>query len=234
LNDLIGTMIYAALSVFAAWLFYDSLPAAFVSVPFYFLFRKVLKAHRIRKDNEKLAEEFLRALVSVSTSISAGISAENAFVIAASDMEKLYGKGRMTRELGIINTQVGTGARLTDALYDLARRTNIQEIYDFAVVFKVAKEKGSDLSAVISSCSDIMEAKRESECEARVMIRAKQYEQRVMCIIPPGILLYLRLSSGSFIEVLYHNPLGIVIMTVCLMVYVLAICLSEKIGDVRV
>ncbi len=234
MSDLIYTVVYMVLSVFAAWLFYDSFAAALFAVPFYFLFRKALRAYGRRRDDEKLTEEFLRSLVSVSTSITAGISPEKAFVIAASDMEKLYGKGRMVRELSVINTQVGTGMRLTDALYDLAKRTNIQEIYDFAVVFRVAMEKGSDLSAVISSCSDIMEAKRDSECEARVMIRAKQYEQRIMCIIPPGILLYLRLSSGSFIEVLYHDPRGIAIMTICLFVYIFAICLSEKIGDVRV
>ena len=79
-----------------------------------------------------------------------------------------------------------------------------------------------------------MEDRLRSENEARTMIRARQYEQRVMCIIPPGILIYLRLSSGSFIEVLYHNPLGITVMSICLLTYVFAVFISEKIGDVRI
>ena len=33
---------------------------------------------------------------------------------------------------------------------------------------------------------------------------------------------------------LYHDPAGVVIMTLCLIVYVFAIWLSEKIGDVKV
>ena len=126
------------------------------------------------------------------------------------------------------------GENLKDALFELANRVRIPEVYDFAVVFSAAKEKGADFGAVISSCVSIMEEKRRAESEARVLIRAKQYEQRVMCAIPPGILVYLRLSSGSFIEVLYHNATGIAVMSVCLAVYVTAICMSEKIGDVSV
>ena len=186
-----------------------------------------------KKQKELLTDGFLRALISVSASISAGMSPENAFITARYDMEKMYGGCQIVRELGIVNSQVKTGRRIEDALLELAGRSKIPEIYDFAVVFKVAKEKGSDFGQVISSCVDIMETKRQTECDARVLIRSKQYEQRIMCVIPPAILLYLRLSSGGFIGVLYHNPTGAVVMTLCLTIYVLAICLSEKIGDVK-
>lgn len=226
---------YAAISLLAAWLFYDSIAAALIFAPFFVLFIRAFCAYKKRRSNEELTDGFIRTLISVSTSLSAGMSAENAFLGAAADMEKLYGKrSQIVRQLGVINTQVGMGVRVCDALYDLAKRTGIQEIYDFAVVFDVASRKGADRTQVISSCVLVMENKRHTECEAQVLIRAKQYEQRVMCIIPPGILVYLRLSSGSFIDVLYHNPLGAAIMTACLIVYVLAICMSERIGDVKV
>lgn len=227
--------LYAALSAAAAWLFYDSAVSAVVFAPFFLLFVKAAKAVKKRRYEETLTDEFLRCLISVSTSLSAGISPENAFLTAVSDMEKLYGSGSViVKELGIISTQLKMGVRLEDALNDLAKRTQIPEIFDFAVVFSVAKERGANFSAVIASCVSVMEMRRQSECEARVLIRAKQYEQRVMCIIPPGIIMYLKLSSGDFIGVLYHNPAGVVLMSVCLFVYVSAVWLSEKIGDVKV
>ncbi len=230
----ICTVLYFSLSLLAAWLFYDLLYAALIALPFFALFIKAVKRVKMRKYADRLTEEFLGTLSSLSTSVSAGISPENAFVAAASDMEKLYGDSPMVKELSVVNLRVAAGGRLTDALSDMARRTGIQEIYDFTVVFTVAKEKGSNLQEVISSCVDIMETKQEAECEARIAVRAKQYEQRIMCLIVPGILLYLRLSSGSFISVLYRNPFGITVMTICLVVYVFAIYLSEKIGDIRV
>ena len=55
-----------------------------------------------------------------------------------------------------------------------------------------------------------------------------------MVCIPLGILMYLRITSGSFIEVLYGNALGIAVMTVCLIVYVMAVFISVKIVDIKV
>lgn len=234
-EKLICIAVYALLCAAAAWLFYDSIYVLPLFAPGFVLFSKAAGKMKAARHDEELTGQFLRAIVSVSSSIAAGISPENAFVTAAADMEKLYGKRSLiVEELGMINTQAAMGRRLSDALFEFAKRENIQEIYDFAVVFSLAKEKGGDFSSVISSCVAIMETKRQTETEARVLIRAKQYEQRVMCFIPPGILIYLRLSSGKFTAPLYHNPLGSAVMTGCLFMYVLAVCLSEKIGDVKV
>ena len=227
--------VYTGASFGAAWLFYDSLYAGFAFAPFFFIFLKTVKAAGRRKRAEELTDGFMKALSSVSSSSAAGLSPENAFVMAASDMEKLYGKdSAIVRELTLINSRTVTGRRLADALNDFAKRSQIPEICDFAAVFSVAKENGSDLSAVINSCTEIMENRRQAENDARVLIRAKQYEQRLMCALPPAILAYMRFSSGSFMDVLYHNAFGAIVMTGCLAVYVLAIVLSEKIGDVKV
>ena len=225
--------VYILLSALTAWLFYDCIYLFPVFFPFFFLFTGYVARAKENKQKEELTEGFLRALISVAASITAGMSPENAFITAGHDMEKLYGTSPVIGELNTVNSQVRTGIRLEDALSEMAERSGIAEMYDFAVVFRVAKQNGSDFPSVISSCVDIMETKRQTECEAKVMIRSKQYEQRIMCVIPPGILLYLRLSSGGFIRVLYHNPSGIAVMTACLAVYVIAICLAEKIGDIR-
>ena len=232
---LLYSAVFMLASVCTAWLFYDSVYPVFFFAPFFAIFIRKVKENEKKRKREELAAQFLRALVSVSTSLSAGISAENAFAGAFGEMLCLYGKrSAIAKELATVNSRVAVGKSLTDALFELAKRVGIPEIYDFAVVFSVAKERGADLSAVISSCTKIMESKKRAEEDAKVLIRAKQYEQRVMCIIPPGILLYLRLTSQGFMEVLYHNLSGITIMSICLAVYVVAIMISEKIGDVSV
>ncbi len=227
--------VYIILSLFAAWLFYDRPAAAVIFLVFLPLYIKTVRKNIQKKEDGILSEEFIRSLISVSSSLSAGVSAENAFITAASDMEKLYGmRSPIVRELGIINSQVATGQRLEKALKDFAQRRHIDEISDFAVVFAAARQKGADFSSVISSCTRVMEERRTSEKEALVLIRSRQYEQRVMCMIPPGILVYLRLSSAGFVGVLYHNPAGIVIMSAALLTYVLAIFIAERIGDIKI
>ena len=45
---------------------------------------------------------------------------------------------------------------------------------------------------------------------------------------------YLKLSFPSFMEVLYGNVLGVVIMTICLLVYVIAFEMGKKIVEIEV
>ncbi|MBQ6575452.1 MAG: type II secretion system F family protein [Lachnospiraceae bacterium] len=232
---LICIISYAALSASAAMLFYDSITAGLFFLPFFIPFEKAVWSYRMQRYEEELTDQFIMALIGISSSLSAGISPENAFAAALADMEKLFGNhSPIVGVLEQVNSKIRMGQRAEDALLFAAQKEKIQEIYDFAVVFAVAKEKGADFPSVISSCVQIMETRREAEREAKIMIRARQYEQRVMCVIPPGILAYLRLSSGSFMNVLYHNLPGVLIMTACLSVYVFAIYMSEKIGDIRV
>ncbi len=206
-----------------------------IFLPLFVPFIKAVKIFIRDRMNDGMTEEFIRSLGSVSTSLAAGVSSENAFVTAASDMEKLYGKGSvMVKELSVINSNVAMGQRLSKAMSDFAARWDVREISDFAVVFRVAEENGSNLSEVISSCTAIMEERRRTESEVKVMISGRRYEQRIMCLIPPGIIAYLKLSSENFIGVLYHKPLGIGVMTAALIVFVLAIVLSEKMGDIKV
>lgn len=232
---LLSIFIYLLVSATAAWLFYDRIGAGLFFLPFFPLFlREVKKAERKRYE-ERMTEGFLKAITNVAMSMSAGISAENAFRAASAEVKKLCGSGaEISKELGILNSQLSAGKRLGDALSDLAKRTQIPEIRDFAAVFFVAKDKGGDCPKVISSCIGIMESRRRAENEARVLIRAKQYEQRIMCFIPPAIMAYLRLSSGGFMDVLYHNVFGYSVMTACLFIYVLAVLWSEKIEDMSI
>ena len=59
-------------------------------------------------------------------------------------------------------------------------------------------------------------------------------EQRVMVCIPLGIVMYLKLTSQGFVDVLYGNIIGIIVMTLCLIVYAAAVFISVKIVDIKV
>ena len=231
----LSVLIYLLAAVAAAWLFYDRIEAGFLFSPFFPVFLKEVKKAERKRYEERMTEGFLKAVTNVAMSMSAGISAENAFRSAAVEVKKMCGSGSdIAKEMGILTSSLSAGRRLGDALGDLAKRTQITEIKDFAAVFFVAKDKGGDCPKVISSCVGIMESRRRAEAEAKVLIRAKQYEQRIMCFIPPAIMAYLRVSSGGFMDVLYHNVFGYFVMTVCLFVYVLSVLWSEKIGGMTV
>ena len=67
-----------------------------------------------------------------------------------------------------------------------------------------------------------------------VVISARQLEQRIMNIVPFGILLYISAASEGFFDVLYRNAAGVVLMSICMAVYIGAVFLSGKIVDIEV
>lgn len=51
--------------------------------------------------------------------------------------------------------------------------------------------------------------------------------------MPLAIILYLRLGNGEFMEILYTSLTGKVLMTICLLIYLVAYCMAEKIVNIK-
>ena len=72
--------------------------------------------------------------------------------------------------------------------------------------------------------AEIMDTRR----EIRTLLAARVYEQRIMSVMPAAVLLYIRLGSGEFLEGLYHNMTGVLVMSVCLGIYGAAYLMGKR------
>ena len=70
--------------------------------------------------------------------------------------------------------------------------------------------------------------------EIEVIISAGKMERKIMMIIPFLIILYIDLTNKGFFLPLYHNFIGVIIMSICLLVYLAAIKISGKIISIRI
>ena len=217
-----------------SFLFYDSFVSFFLLFPMIIAYERRYENQLALKKREELEKGFLKALQSISTSLAAGLSPENAIIESVNDVERMYGKKEIiVEELRIIAGQIASGMRVEDALYDFADRCDIESVWDFALVFSIIRKNGGSYTKEISRCTQIINMSEQTKEEIKVLVRGKQYEQKIMSIVQLGIILYLRFSSGSFINNLYHNSLGIIVMSVCLAVYVLSVYIGEKICRVE-
>ena len=76
--------------------------------------------------------------------------------------------------------------------------------------------------------------KIEVEKEIQTLLAARKLEFKVMCIIPAGIILYMRIAFPEFMNVLYGNVLGVVLMSICMGIYIAAYRIGQKIVDIEV
>ena len=55
-----------------------------------------------------------------------------------------------------------------------------------------------------------------------------------MAVIPAGIILYMRVFSSGFLDILYDSMAGNIIMTVCLIIYIAALFWGSRITNIKV
>lgn len=211
-------------------LFYDNLLFFPLFIPVYFL----LTYEDIKKIKEqeyalRLAQ-FQDLLMILSQSLEAGASVENAFTTATEELSRIHGGTSVVmKSLYKIVYGLQMNIPIEKLILNMAEEVNVKELHLFASVLTGGIKSGVDTIAVISFTSDSLMESIKANREAEQIISAKRTEQNIMNLVPMGILLYIKLCSGDFIEALYHNLSGGLIMTVFLFIYLLAYLWSAKI-----
>lgn len=216
-------------------LFYQNYYLMGLLVPAAFLYMRQKRKRCIRERKKKLNEQFRDALTSMSVAVQAGYSAENAVSACVRDLERLYEEDAdILKEFRYIESQQKVSVPVEELFLDFGARSGVEDIQNFALVFQTAKRTGGDMNQVIQKTARMLSDKIDVRQEIEATLAAKKSEQTIMSLMPAGIILYLKLASPGFLDVLYGNVFGVCAMTVCLAVYAGAYWLGKKIVEIEV
>lgn len=173
------------------------------------------------KRKEQLVRDFKEALNALAISLRAGVSVENAVYEVYDTLQRTLGSDHdMTKEFGQIAADLHIGIPVERLFESFAQRSGCEEIRNFAVVFSAARHMGGNLAAIIRKTADQIGSEIEIEEEIQTVLAAKKLEQKIMTVMPLGIIAYLQLTSPDYLSVLYSSAAGNAFMTVCLMVWI--------------
>ena len=198
-----------------AWLFYRSWYGMVLVIPVNYLIVSYYKNKKRDERAKKLMIEFRDAIQAVAAALLAGYSIEHAWKEAEREIMDLYGKEAMiTKELIQMNAEIKLNRNVEEILHDLAVRSGVEEI--------------------IRTTAARISAKIEVEREVDTVIAGKKLEGKIMSVMPFFILAYLNLASREFIDPLYGNLAGVLVMSAALLVFVGAMAINRRISDIRV
>ena len=66
------------------------------------------------------------------------------------------------------------------------------------------------------------------------MIAGRRIEQRIMNVVPVGLLAYLNVTSKEFLRPLYGNLFGVCVMSVAFLAYLGALMLARKMTQIKI
>jgi len=218
------------------FIFYRSLIISMVVSFLGVLLPRCVKEAKIKKRQNQLLLEFKDALYSIYTSLSAGISPENAIINVVSDMEDLYGESNnfIVEEFNIMKRRINLNLDIDEVLKDFSKRADIEDITNFVDVFltsmSTGKRQGEIIKNAINNIVDKIEIKREIE----IMISAKKFESRIMSVVPILLILFLSLSAPDYFEPMYTTLMGRIAMTIVVIGLIIASIIADKIMRIEV
>ncbi len=222
-------------TVVVSYLFFDSIKACIMCVPIGLVEYKNMQQQKIVQQKKQLCIQFRSLMESIVTSLTAGHSLEHSFMDAAKDLHLLYeDKADIFLELDRIQYGLERNVPIEELLMDFGKRSGIEDVENFANVIKAAKQNGGNLIRIIQKTVNSISDKMAVEEEIQTMIAAKKLEEKIMMFMPYGIILYLRISNGDFLQVLYHNLIGAGAMLVFLIGIYIAGMWAKKIMEIPI
>ncbi len=217
------------------YLFYMELiayPLLCLLIPLY------LKARMRERQKERTRRElrdFRVVLDSLSVSLKAGYSVERAIPEAGQSLEQILGaKNEMTRKWQRMSQRLTLKLPADQLLMEFAGHCDAEEIHSFAEVFASGKRLGGNLGRMAGETAEAISRKIEVEEEIQTVLASKKLEQKVMSVMPLLIILYMRLTSPGYLDVLYHSLFGAGVMTVFLIVWLLMFWWGREIVAIEV
>lgn len=224
-----------ALLLAVGYLFYGKIIYGIFLMPYLYVYYGNSKKQYVRRVQDDKIRQFKDGMMALNSALSAGYSIENSFREALGELRVLYGRqAHIVKGFEQIVHKLAMNGNVEEALKKFAEDMDVEDARYFAEVFCYAKRSGGDMTAIIRKTTENLNGKLEVKREISTLITGKRMEQKVMNIVPFAIILYIRMAAGEFIQALYGNTAGVLVMTGCLGVYVLSIRWAEKIIDIEV
>ena len=218
-----------------AYLFYNSWIAAILLAPVSLFYLRTWIRECCHAKEVQFRMQFRDGMQLLSSALKAGYSVENAIREAEKDLRTLYPENsRIRKEFERMIRQLEMNLTVEQTLQEFAERVDQEDAGNFVTVFSVAKRTGGDSIAILKDTIRMIGEKMEVEREIQTLLTAKKLEFQVMCVIPLGMVMYMRAAFPEFLSVLYGNVSGVLLMTVCMGIYGAAYQMGKKMIQIEV
>jgi len=195
-------------------------------------FLPIRKSAIIKKRNDTLQKQFRDFLESLSISIGVGKNMRGALETASEELTLQYSaQSFIVEEVELILTGINDRYDVKDLFNDLALRTNIEDVQEFADVFNACYSRGIDIKSVINKTVKVINEKSDIKMDITTMITAKKTEQNAISFMPIVFVAIIKTMGGEMIDL--SSAVGRIASTISILIFVASYFISKKILDIK-
>ena len=213
-----------------SYLWYDSCYwfffLQFLLIPYgYYMYKR-----RMRYRKRQYERGFYELLQSLLPSLQAGYSLENACIAAYRELKEIDGEEHaFVEQMTLVVQGIEVHIPVEDLFHEMASVTDSEDIHQFAVILEILKNTGGNSVEILRNSMIRIQKKMETAEEIRTILSGKIYEKNLMLLMPFFLVIYLRISNGSYLDMLYHTIPGRLVMTLALAGIIVCFFWSESI-----
>lgn len=218
-------------------LFLRSIPLAMIFSLGGLLYPGTLIRNKIRKRKEILNIQLKDALLSISNSLKAGASLQTAIERSSEDVGrvlKMQIEKPMLEELEAIMYDLHIGKTLEEALISFRKRAQLEDVDIFVNAAIITKEKGGNLTEVMSNVSESISDKIQIKREIMTLTAGKRAEAKLLTSMPVLLVLTLSFLSPSYMRPMYETALGKTMMVSGLLLLLANYIIGKKIININI
>lgn len=233
-------MAYIICSILATVIIYLFYHIIFVSVIIGFAvgiaLEKMYADFTIVKRQKNLRLQFRDFLESMNVAVRAGNVEYKAVKSALDDLKISYNDDAdIVIEVQNILLQYENGGKQMKVLFqDLADRSRIEDIKNFAAIYAVIEGKSDRFGDILTQVEEIIGDKLEIEQEIETVITSAKSETYMMLIMPIVIVVAMSAMGGDLLEALFTTATGHIAATVALIIFAISFIIATKSTQINV
>ena len=170
----------------------------------------------------------------MSVSLRAGNPLIKALEKAREDLILMYpDDSDIIVEINIVAGRFNNAIPMSEAFFDLANRSGLEDIANFASIYATIEGKSGNADEIIRETQQIIADKMEVEMEIDTLMTAAKAEVNIMQLMPLVILGIIGYAGAGFMDAIYTTGAGRIVSTFGLIIFFISYVLARKFSNVK-
>ncbi len=174
-------------------------------------------------------KQFPEVIDLLSRSVRAGHSFSSGLEIASTDMPD-----PVSTEFRIVFDEQRFGLPMRDALMNLCQRVPLVDVRLLVIALLVQKETGGNLAEILDSIAHVIRERFKIAGEVRVRTTQGRLTASILMALPVGMLITLHVIDPDYVNVLFVNRIGQIMLILAGVMQVLGAIIIWRIVQIKV
>lgn len=199
-----------------------------ISFLFGFFILDVFLKIREKKEEKRIEQDFLKAVIIMNNAFKSGRSIMQAVELVSTELE-----GPISNEFKKILIDLTYGLELEVVFDRFASRVKLEEVKYMASSLVILNETGGKITKIFSSIERSFIERKRIKDEMNSTLALSNFVFKVLVAIPFIIFVLIYFMDPTYFIPLIKEPLGNLILVLIILIYIIYIILVKKIVKIR-